>query len=102
LQREPRRDPLFDLQVMGSLMEGLVTSLENRAVVAIRTAARESRAEDEHGNRFALVSIAYVKTFGILRPILTTDVFLVEATEYMERAPSLRVGRRRLARNRNR
>lgn len=56
-----------------------LTSLETRAVVAIRTAARRSAATDEHGNRFALVSVAYVKTFGVVRPILTTDVFLVEA-----------------------
>ena len=56
-----------------------LTSLETRDVVAIRTAARRSAATDEHGNRFALVSVAYVKTFGVVRPILTTDVFLVEA-----------------------
>jgi hypothetical protein len=56
-----------------------LTSLEARGVIAIRTSARRSRVVDEHGNRFALVSVAYLKAPFGLRPILTTDVFLVEA-----------------------
>jgi hypothetical protein len=54
-------------------------TLGNRGIVAIRTEAAMSPWTDEHGNAFALVSLAYLKNGFAIRPILTTDVFLVEA-----------------------
>jgi hypothetical protein len=56
-------------------------SLESRGVVAIRTGAAMSPWTDEHGNAFALASLAYLRSGIALRPILTTDVFLVEAPQ---------------------
>jgi hypothetical protein len=54
-----------------------LTILESRGVVAIRTSAAMTPWTDEHGNVFALVSLAYIKDPIGLRSILTTDVFFV-------------------------
>lgn len=51
-----------------------LTSLADRAVVALRTRAVHSPVADRHGNRFALVSFAYVKGPRGIRPLLTSDV----------------------------
>jgi uncharacterized protein YfiM (DUF2279 family) len=58
-----------------------LASLKARGVLAIRITARPSRAVDEHGNRFAPVSVAYLMDrFGV-RPILTSDVFFAQLAE---------------------
>jgi hypothetical protein len=43
----------------------------------VSLSVEESVLVDEHGNAFAYCSHAYVRRRGILRKVLTTDVFFI-------------------------